>query len=53
MFDPTKRQFLFRCETCGMIIAVEFEEENDLQDIQDDKVILECICQGKCKVLRD
>lgn len=53
MFDTTKRKFLFRCEDCGLVVAVDFEEEKDLQDLQDNKIVLECPCQGKCKVLRD
>lgn len=53
MFDPTKRKFLFRCEDCGLVIAVDFEEEDDLKDVQEDKIVLECPCEGKCKVLRD
>jgi hypothetical protein len=53
MFDPAKRKFLFRCEDCGLIVSVDFEEEKDLQDLQDNKIVLECPCEGKCKVLRD
>jgi hypothetical protein len=53
MFDPTKRKFLFRCEDCGLIVAIDFEDEEDLLDVQDDKITLECPCEGKCKVLRD
>ena len=54
MFDVlTKRKFLFKCDDCGVIISFDFQEESDLKDIQEDKLILECGCQGKCKVLRD
>lgn len=53
MWDDTKRKFLFKCEDCGMILSVEFEEAEELQKVQDDKIILECPCEGKCTVLRD
>jgi hypothetical protein len=53
MFNPSKRKFLFRCEDCNMIVSVEFEDEDDLADIQEDKIVLDCPCQGRCKVLRD
>ena len=53
MLNTAKREFLFKCEDCAMILSVEFEEEEDLQKVQDNKMILECPCEGKCKVLRD
>lgn len=53
MFNDPKRKFLFKCEDCSMILSVDFESEEDLKDIQDDKIELECPCGSKCKVLRD
>lgn len=54
MFDTTTKQnFTFKCEDCGLIVAVPFEEEEDLKDIQENKLFLECLCKGKCKVLRN
>jgi hypothetical protein len=53
MFNDPKRKFLFKCEDCAMILSVDFESEEDLKDIQDDKIELECPCEGKCRVLRD
>jgi len=53
MFSDTKRKFLFKCEECAMILSVEFEDPEDLQSIQDDKIELECPCGAHCKVLRD
>lgn len=50
--DNTKYKFLFRCETCKMIVAAEFEEE-DAEDVREDKVILECPCGGQSNYLRD
>ena len=48
------RKFLFRCDHCEMILSVEFQDEEDLQNIQEDKMVLECPCEeGHCFVLRD
>lgn len=53
MFDPTKRHFLFKCEDCDLIVAVDLETEEDLLDVQEDKISLRCPCDGECRVLRD
>lgn len=53
MFNESKRQFLFKCDDCSMILSVDFEETEDLEKVQDDKMLLECPCNGVCKVLRD
>lgn len=53
MCSNTKRKFLFKCSDCAMVISVELEDPEDLEDVQEDKIELECPCQGKCKVLRD
>jgi hypothetical protein len=50
---PKKQTFLFKCDTCEAIISVDFEEEEDLEDVNNNKVILECPCGGRCKVLRN
>lgn len=36
-----------------MIVSVDFEEEQDLQDAQENKMILSCMCGGQSKVLRN
>ena len=46
-------KFLFKCDTCEMIVAIEFEEPEDLEKVRDDKVQLECPCGGMCLILRD
>jgi len=48
-----KRKFLFRCEKCALILAVEIEDEEDLKQIENNKLVLECPCGGICRVLRD
>jgi hypothetical protein len=53
MFNDPKRKFLFKCEDCAMILSVDFDDPEDLQKVQDDKIVLECPCGGQCKVLRD
>ncbi len=53
MFTNSRREFLFKCEDCAMILNVPFEDEEDLQKVYDNKMILECPCGGQCKVLRD
>jgi hypothetical protein len=53
MFTEAKQKFLFRCEDCKMILSADFEEEEDLEKVQQDKMFLECPCGGHCKVLRD
>ena len=47
------KKFLFRCDACQMILSVDFSDEEDLQDVEDNKIELECPCGSKCKVLRD
>jgi hypothetical protein len=53
MFSDAKRKFLFKCEACAMILSVDFEDEEDFEKIQEDKLELECPCGSHCKVLRD
>jgi hypothetical protein len=53
MCAERKRKFLFRCGDCAMILSVEFEEPEDLENIQEDKIFLECPCEGQCAVLRN
>lgn len=53
MLSDAKRKFLFRCDDCQIILAVEFDEEEDLKKIQDNEMVLECPCNGICKILRD
>jgi hypothetical protein len=52
MFD-VKRKFLFRCESCEAMVLVEFDEPEDLEKIQEDRLILECPCGDHSRVLWD
>lgn len=53
MLSETNRKFLFKCEECEMIISAEFDDPEDLEDLQEDKIQLECPCGAHCKVLRN
>lgn len=53
MFDDKLQKFLFKCEDCAMIVSVEFDEEEELEKVHNDKLVLECPCGGKSRVLRD
>jgi hypothetical protein len=53
MLSETTRKFLFKCEECNMIISVNFDDPEDLENVQEDKIQLECPCGSHCYVLRD
>lgn len=36
-----------------MIVLVEFDEPEDLEKIQEDRLVLECPCGAHSKALRD
>lgn len=43
---------LFKCSHCRMIVSAEFDDE-DLEDVRDEKVTLECPCGEQAHVLFD
>lgn len=51
-FEPND-SYLFKCEECEAILVVEFKEEEEKEQLNNNLIILECPCGGKCKVLRD
>lgn len=53
MFNDKKIRFTFKCGDCQMIISSEFDDEEDIEDVRNDKLYLECPCGGKCYLLRD
>lgn len=53
MFNDKKIRFTFRCVDCQVIISSEFDDEEDIEDVRNDKLYLECSCGGKCPLLRD
>jgi hypothetical protein len=48
-----KRKFLFRCLDCQMIIAIDFEDEKEIEDILNGELKFECLCQGMNELLLD
>lgn len=52
LFSENRRDYLFKCTSCSMIVSADFGEE-DCIDIVDDKFTLECICGGESKPLLD
>lgn len=52
-YELKPKKFTFRCETCQALLTSEFEDERDIDDIREDKLWLECPCDGKAYVLRD
>jgi RNase P subunit RPR2 len=53
MLFGIRRKFLFRCEECKTILSVEFDDEEDIKNVEEDKVVLECPCGAHCRLLRD
>lgn len=53
MFNNNVRKFNFRCEDCKTVYSATFEEKDDIDDIIDNKLNLECPCGGKAVPLRD
>ncbi len=53
MMNHVKHEFLFKCEDCETILSIKLEDEEDLKKVQENKMILECVCGSKCFVLRD
>lgn len=53
MFSTRKQKFLFKCEDCAMILSADFDDEEDLEKIQEDSIELECPCGGRCRILHN
>lgn len=49
----SKRKFLFKCAECSIILSVEFESQEDIDLVLDDKMKIDCPCGEKCSFLRD
>lgn len=52
-FECKNTKFTFRCEVCKMLLTSEFDDEHDIEDIREDKLWLECPCEGRAFLLRD
>lgn len=53
MFDDKKQKFLFKCDDCSIIISIELVDEEDIEEVQNNRYILECPCGGKGYILRN
>lgn len=52
LFDKSKH-VLFKCDECGMIVSVDFDNKEDIEKLNEDKIILECGCGGTSTILRN
>ncbi len=50
--EDAEREFLFRCDDCQMVLIVKIDKEDEAK-VNDNKMNLQCPCQGTCRVLRD
>lgn len=53
LFDQNKH-VLFKCTECNLIVSVNFDNEDDIEKLNEDKIVLECSnCKGTCTILRN
>lgn len=52
LFSKSKR-VLFRCESCENIICVDFDDQDDIDKLDENKIVLECRCGGESFILRN
>ena len=43
LFSENRKEYLFKCKSCGMIVSADFGEEH-LLDILNNNFHLECLC---------
>jgi hypothetical protein len=55
LFDDNKRRFYFRCENgkCSAIFSSEFDNLEDIRDVQDEELYLECECGERASLMWD
>lgn len=55
LFDDRKRRIHFQCKDrkCRAIYSAEFEDPEDIEDIQDEILYLECECGEKAILMWD
>ena len=53
MLWSKKEKHLFKCDTCSAILLLEFEEQKEIEELREDKILLECPCGGICLPLRN
>ncbi len=55
LFDEKKRRFYFQCaeKKCRAVFSSEFEDAQDIRDIHEETLYLECECGGKATLMWD
>lgn len=53
MFLEKKNIYLFKCDTCKTVLEIDLSDPKDLEDLKEDKILLECPCGGICMPLRN
>jgi Fe2+ or Zn2+ uptake regulation protein len=52
LFNQSKH-VLFKCDECEAIVSVDFDDEDDIKKLNENKIILECQCGGESTILRN
>lgn len=52
-FDPTARRFLFKCEECAMMVEIALTEKDEINQVLENEMELECPCKGISSVQLD
>lgn len=47
------QKFLFRCDECEMIVSVELGSVEERVQVNENKMVLDCPCGGRIRVLRN
>ena len=53
MFFDKSQKFLFRCEDCDTVLEAKFEEQKDIDGVNENEINIECPCKGIAKVIRN
>lgn len=53
MYRDNIKKFLFKCDSCKTIMELEITESKDIDNLKEDKLLLECQCGGICFPLRN
>lgn len=53
MIFNQNKQTIFRCVDCQTIVFVEFDNEEDIKKLNENKIVLKCACGGESIILRN
>jgi len=51
MLIPEKFHLLMMCVSCNMILSISLDDKDDIKDLMEGELELECPCSGRCKLL--